>query len=202
MSPYHFESFACLEFVAFRSRWISFVECSRLSFFLLLFLSICVQVRMLLLLLMMLMRAVSGRSRPMRARFPTGTRMHRSSEGDHSLLGWRMCAWRERNHFRKTLFYLLKCSFGFKSLYHNTWYTNCNNYFITWISRYCMLTCFICAFSLHQESHDMILGDEPLISKVVLSQWACAQNSVYIYIVAWRIGSTYSIAWNATYFAC
>jgi hypothetical protein len=28
----------------------------------------------------------------------------------------------------------------------------------------------VCAFSLHRESPDMILGDKPLISEVVLSQ--------------------------------
>jgi hypothetical protein len=38
------------------------------------------QVRIFLLLLAMLMRAVSGRSRPMRAGFPTETSRHRSSE--------------------------------------------------------------------------------------------------------------------------
>jgi hypothetical protein len=30
--------------------------------------------------------------------------------------------------------------------------------------------CCVCAFSLHRESLDMILGDEPLILEVVLSQ--------------------------------
>jgi hypothetical protein len=30
--------------------------------------------------------------------------------------------------------------------------------------------CCVCVFSLHRESPDMILGDKPLISKVVLSQ--------------------------------
>jgi hypothetical protein len=44
----------------------------------------------------------------MRARFPTGTRRCRSSEETHSLLGQRMCAYRERQHFHKTLIYLLK----------------------------------------------------------------------------------------------
>jgi hypothetical protein len=29
---YHFEAFACLEFVASESRWISLAECSRSSF--------------------------------------------------------------------------------------------------------------------------------------------------------------------------
>jgi hypothetical protein len=43
------------------------------------------------LLSAMPMRAVSGRCRPMRAGFPTGTHMRRSSEGAHSLLGQRVC---------------------------------------------------------------------------------------------------------------
>jgi hypothetical protein len=30
--------------------------------------------------------------------------------------------------------------------------------------------CYVCAFSLHRESPDMILGEKPLISEVVLSQ--------------------------------
>jgi hypothetical protein len=33
-----------------------------------------------------------------------------------------------------------------------------------------MLMCCVYAFSLHRESPDMILGDKPLISEVVLSQ--------------------------------
>jgi hypothetical protein len=33
---------------------------------------------------------------------------------------------------------------------------------------YCM--CCVCVFSLHREHLDMILGDKPLISEVVLSQ--------------------------------
>jgi hypothetical protein len=44
----------------------------------------------------------------MRAGFPIGTRRCRSSEEAHSLLGQRVCAYRERQHFRKTLIYLLK----------------------------------------------------------------------------------------------
>jgi hypothetical protein len=38
-----------------------------------------------------------------------------------------------------------------------------------------MLMCCVCAFSLHRESPVMILGDEPLISEVVLSD-----NSAFI----------------------
>jgi hypothetical protein len=46
------------------------------------------QVRICLLLLPATpMRVVSGRSRPIRAEFPTGTHRHRSSEEAHSLLG-------------------------------------------------------------------------------------------------------------------
>jgi hypothetical protein len=78
-------------FVAFGSRRISLVERSRSSFALFVFL-VSVHVRIFLLILSMPMRAVSGRSRPMRARFPTGTRRHRSSEEAHSLLGQRVCA--------------------------------------------------------------------------------------------------------------
>jgi hypothetical protein len=33
----------------------------------------------------------------------------------------------------------------------------------------CLYVC-VCAFSLHRESPDMILGDKPLISEVVLSK--------------------------------
>jgi hypothetical protein len=36
----------------------------------------------------------------------------------------------------------------------------------------------VCAFSLHRESPDMILGDEPLISEVVLSQYVCSNCAV------------------------
>jgi hypothetical protein len=42
MSPYYFEAFAYLEFVAFRSWWISLAEHSHSSF--VLFVSVCVQV--------------------------------------------------------------------------------------------------------------------------------------------------------------
>jgi hypothetical protein len=153
--------------MAFGSRRISLIEYSCSSFCSCCFF-VCVQVRMFLLLTMLMM-AASGRSRLMRAGFPAGTCRRRSSDGAHSLLGWRVCAWCERNHFRKTLFYLLKLSFGFKLLYHNTWHSNCNNYLITEISWYCMLVCCVYAFSLHQESPDTILGDECRISEVVLS---------------------------------
>jgi hypothetical protein len=43
-----------------------------------------------------------------------------------------------------------------------------------------MLFCCVCTFSLRQESPDMILGDEPLILIVVLSQGmrnGCVSNA-------------------------
>jgi hypothetical protein len=39
-----------------------------------------------------------------------------------------------------------------------------------------MLMCCVCAFSLHRESLDRILGDEPLISEVVLSHSCSSQQ--------------------------
>jgi hypothetical protein len=48
------------------------------------FVSVCVQVRIFLLLPVTPMRAVSGTSYPMRARFPTRTRKCRSCNDEHS----------------------------------------------------------------------------------------------------------------------
>jgi hypothetical protein len=39
----------------------------------------------------------------------------------------------------------------------------------------CLYVC-VCAFSLRRESPDMILGDKPLISEVVLSQHGLVWN--------------------------
>jgi hypothetical protein len=57
---------------------------------------ICVQVRIFLRLPVTLMRVVSGRSRPVRAGFPTGTHKCRSFDEGHSLLGQRVCTYHER----------------------------------------------------------------------------------------------------------
>jgi hypothetical protein len=51
---------------------------------------------MFLLLPRMPTGVVSGRSRPIRAEFPSRTRKCRSSDGAHSLLGRRVCDLRER----------------------------------------------------------------------------------------------------------
>jgi hypothetical protein len=71
------------------------------------------QVRIFLLLPATLMRVVSGRSRPRRAGFPTGTRTCRLSEEAHSLLGRRACAYRERRTLPQNSDYLLKHILGF-----------------------------------------------------------------------------------------
>jgi hypothetical protein len=65
-------------FVAFRSQQIYLADRSRSSFTLVYLL--CVQVR-IFFLLAMLMRDANGKSRPMRARCPTKTRMHRVDAG-------------------------------------------------------------------------------------------------------------------------
>jgi hypothetical protein len=82
--------------MAFGSRQISLVELSRSNFCFCGFCFICVQVRIFLLLSTTSMRAISGRSRPMRAEFSTGTHMCKSSEEAHSILERRVCAYRER----------------------------------------------------------------------------------------------------------
>jgi hypothetical protein len=78
-----------------RSRRISLVERSRSSLCCCCF-NMHVNVRMFLLLLVTPMRVVSGRSRPMRARFPIETCRRKSLDGAHPLLGRMVCALRER----------------------------------------------------------------------------------------------------------
>jgi hypothetical protein len=51
----------------------------------------------------------------------------------------------------------------------NTWHLICNNFNLNFIfGTVCLCVC-VCAFSLRRESPDMMLGDKPLISEVVLS---------------------------------
>jgi hypothetical protein len=69
------------------SRIRGLVERSRSSFCFYDFCFICVQVEIFLLLPAMPTRAISGRSRLMRAGFSTGTRRCRSYEEAHSLIG-------------------------------------------------------------------------------------------------------------------
>jgi hypothetical protein len=127
-------------------------------------------VSIFLLLLTTSMRVVSGRFRSMRVGFPTGTRRCRSSEKAHSLLRWRVCLSWEMNAFTKTLiiFWSIFCASSF--INSNTWHLICNNSNLNFI--YGIVCLYVCvyAFSLYRESLDMILGDNPLISEVVLSQ--------------------------------
>jgi hypothetical protein len=51
----------------------------------------------------------------------------------------------------------------------NTWHLICNNFNLNFIFGIVCLCVCVCAFSLRRESPDMILGDKPLISEVVLS---------------------------------
>jgi hypothetical protein len=110
------EAFASLEFMAFGSQWISLVESSHSRFFFLFFCFICAQVRIFLFISVTLMRAVSGRSRPMRVGYPTGTHRCRSTEEAHSLLGRRECAYRERHRFRKNSDISIEASFKLRLL--------------------------------------------------------------------------------------
>jgi hypothetical protein len=125
--------------MAFESQRISLVGRSCSIFCFCGFCFICVQVRIFLLLPVMPTRAVTRRYRPMRARFPTGTHRCRSLEEAHSLLGQRVCAYRERQRFCKTLIYLWSIFWASSFVKSNTWHLICNNYFITRISWYCML---------------------------------------------------------------
>jgi hypothetical protein len=52
----------------------------------------------------------------------------------------------------------------------NTWHLICNNFNLNFIFGIVCLCVCVCTFSLRRESSDMILGDKPLISEVVLSQ--------------------------------
>jgi hypothetical protein len=74
--------------------------------------------------------------------------------------------------FRKNSDYLLNPLLDFIFVNFNTWHLICNNFNLNFIfGTVCLIVC-VCAFSLRRESPDMILGDEPLISEVVLSQRA------------------------------
>jgi hypothetical protein len=80
--------------------------------------------------------------------------------------------------FRKNSDYLLKHILGFIFVNPNTWHLICNNFNLNFIfGIVCLFVC-VCAFSLHRESPDMILGDKPLIFEVVLSQNSC-NNSLF-----------------------
>jgi hypothetical protein len=58
----------------------------------------------------------------------------------------------------------------------NAWHLICNNFNLNFIYGIVCLYVCVCAFSLHRKSPDMILGDKPLISEVVLSQLVPEQD--------------------------
>jgi hypothetical protein len=79
-----------------------------------------------------------------------------------------------QNRFRKTLFFLLKRSFGFNLCKPNTSHLNYNNFNFNITVLYAYVLCFhILALS---RIPDMILGDKTLISEVVLSQLALEED--------------------------
>jgi hypothetical protein len=146
-------------------------------------------VRIFLLLLATPTMAVSGRSRPTRPGFPTGTRRCRSSEGANSLLGRRVCACRERRMLLQKLWLSFEASF----VNFNTWHLIYNNFNLNFIyGTICLYVC-VCAFSLCRESPDMILGDESLIFKVVLSQISGMFLSLLMTILVILIFSSWKV---------
>jgi hypothetical protein len=64
------------------------------------------------------------------------------------------------------IFWNIFCASSF--INSNTWHLICSNFNLNFIW-YCMLMCCVCVFLIHQKSSDMILGDKPLISDVILS---------------------------------
>jgi hypothetical protein len=106
----------------------------KLLLLLLLFLFICVQVRIFHLLAATPTWVVSGRSRPMRTGFPTGTRRCRSSKEGHSLLGWRVCAYHERWTLPQNSELSFEASFRASPFVNsNTWHLICNNFNLNFI---------------------------------------------------------------------
>jgi hypothetical protein len=78
--------------------------------------------------------------------------------------------------FCKNSDYLSKHILGFVFVNCNTWHLICNNFNLMFIcDTVCLYVC-VCEFSLRRESPNVILGDKPLISEVVLSQLVPEQN--------------------------
>jgi hypothetical protein len=132
-----------------RGLWVSMDKscwAESLKLLLLLFSFVCLQVR-IFLLPATLTKAVNGRSRPMRARFPTRTHKCRSSEEAHSLLGQRVCAYRERWTLPQNSELSFEASFEASYFVNsNTWHLICNNFNLKSIW-YCMLICVVFWYS-------------------------------------------------------
>jgi hypothetical protein len=72
--------------------------------------------------------------------------------------------------FRKNSDYPLKHIWALSCVNSNTWYLIYNKFNLNFIYGVVCLYVCVCTFSLRREFPDMILGDKPLISEVVLSQ--------------------------------
>jgi hypothetical protein len=89
-------------------------------------------------------RAVSGRSGPMRAGFPTGTHRCRSYEEAHPLLGWRACACHERRMLLQNSNYLWSIFWASSFVNSNTWHLICNSFNLNFI--YGIVCLYVCVF--------------------------------------------------------
>jgi hypothetical protein len=78
--------------------------------------------------------------------------------------------------FHKTLIIFWSIFWASSFIKSNTWHLICNNFNLNFIYVIVCLYVCACAFSLHRESPDMISGDKPLISEVVLSQLVSEQD--------------------------
>jgi hypothetical protein len=129
--------------------WLSKIDDTRPAR-ILLYLFICVQVRIFLLPAMP-MRVGSRRSRLMMAGFYTGTHRCRSFEEAHSLLGWRVCVYRERQTLLQNSNYLWSIFWASSFINSNIWHLICNNFNLNFIcGTVCLYVC-VCAFSLCRE---------------------------------------------------
>jgi hypothetical protein len=83
----------------------------------------------------------------MRTRFPTGTHRYRSSKEAHSLLGRRLCAYRERLTLRQNSELFFEAFFGASPFVNsNTWHLICNNFNLNFI--YCIVCLYVLCFCI------------------------------------------------------
>jgi hypothetical protein len=87
-----------------------------------------------------------------------------------------VCLSWETNASAKTLIILWSTFWALPFINPNTWHLICNNFKLNFIFGIVCLCVCVCAFLLRRESPDMILGDKPFISEVVLSQLVPEQD--------------------------
>jgi hypothetical protein len=83
---------------------------------------------------------------------------------------------RETNAFAKILIIFWSTFWALSFVNSNTWHLICNNFNLNFIYDIAYLYVCVCAFSLHRESPDIILGDKPFIFEVVLLQLVPEQD--------------------------